>query len=122
VQRVAVCVCVCVCMYLARASFEPTRPNHRETHMTVSSENATPPKSTESRNSNFSVQIQIQPTSRFEFVPRDTGESEFLDLVDCGDVAFSVESVVLIHICIYTYIYIHIYICTYMIGKRPVGR
>jgi len=54
--------------------------------MTLSSENATPLKSTKSRNSDFTVQIQIKPKSQFEFVARDTGESEFLDLVDFGDV------------------------------------
>jgi len=52
--------------------------------MTVSTENATPPKSTKSRDSNASVQIQIKPQSRFEFVPRNSEESEFLDLVDFG--------------------------------------
>jgi len=51
-----------------------------KTHMTDSTENASPPQSTRSRNSDFLVQIQIRPTSRFEFVPQDTEESEFLDL------------------------------------------
>ena len=55
--------------------------------MTDSAENANPPKST-----NSSVQIQINPKFRFEFVPQDTKESEFLDQADFGDVAFSVES------------------------------
>jgi len=54
--------------------------------------NATPPKSTKSSHSNSSVQIQITPKSRFEFVPRDTEESEFLDLVDFGGGAFPVET------------------------------
>jgi len=49
--------------------------------MTVSTENATTPKSTKSRNSNCSVKIQMRPKSEFEFVPRDSEESEFLDLV-----------------------------------------
>jgi len=62
--------------------------------MTDSTEYATLPKSTMSRNSNFSVQIQIRPKSQFEFVPQDTEESEFLDLVDFGDVAISVETVI----------------------------
>ena len=53
-------------------------------HMTVSTENATPPKSTKSRDSNASVQIQIKPQSRFEFVPRNSEESKFLNLVDFG--------------------------------------
>ena len=39
--------------------------------MTVSTENATPPKSTKSRNSNSSVQIQLNPKSKCQFVPRD---------------------------------------------------
>jgi len=50
--------------------------------MTVSTENAIPPQSTKSNNSNSSVQIQIQPRSRFECVPKDTEESENLDMVD----------------------------------------
>jgi len=62
-------------------------------HMTDSTKNAIPPKSTTSRNSNFSVQIQIKPKSQLEFVPRDTERSECLDLVDCGSVAISVETV-----------------------------
>jgi len=32
------------------------------------------PRSTNSRNSNFSVQIQIKPKSQFEFVPQDNSE------------------------------------------------
>jgi len=46
------------------------------------------PTSTVSQNSNFSVQIQIKPNSQFEFVPQDTWESDFLDLVESGGVAF----------------------------------
>jgi len=61
--------------------------------MTLPTENATPPKSTKSRNSNSSVQIQIKSKSQFEFVPRDTEESKVLDLVDFGVVAISVETV-----------------------------
>jgi len=44
---------------------------------------------------------RAQPKSRFEFVPRDTEDSEFLDfkqwlkVADLGDVAFSVENVIL---------------------------
>jgi len=62
--------------------------------MTVFTEIATPPKSTKSRNSNSSVKIQIKPKSHCEFVPRDTEKSEFLDLVDVGGVATSVETVI----------------------------
>jgi len=53
--------------------------------------NATPSKSFKSRNSNFSVQIQIKPMSEFEFALQDT---EKPDLVDFGDVVFSVETVI----------------------------
>ena len=35
----------------------------------------------------------MKPKSQFEFVPRDTEEPEFLDMVDFGDVAFSGETV-----------------------------
>ena len=63
--------------------------------MTISTENATPPKSTKSRIFNSSVKIQIKLKSQFEFVPRDTEESEFLNLVDFGGVAFSVEIVII---------------------------
>jgi len=41
--------------------------------MTDSIQNATPPKSTRSKNS---VHIQIAPNFQFEFVPRDTKESQ----------------------------------------------
>ena len=50
----------------------------------------------------FAVQIQINPKSQFEFVPRDTKESAFLDWVGFGDVAFvafSVETVILERSC-----------------------
>jgi len=40
---------------------------------------------------NFSIRIQIKLKSQFEFVLRDTEEFEFMDLVDFGDVALSVE-------------------------------
>mmetsp|Transcript_5803 Transcript_5803/g.5157 ORF Transcript_5803/g.5157 Transcript_5803/m.5157 type:complete len:97 (-) Transcript_5803:248-538(-) len=46
-----------------------------------------------SLSTNSSVQIQINPKSQFEYLPRNTEESEFLDLVDFGDVAFSVKTV-----------------------------
>jgi len=39
---------------------------------------------------------RAQPKSHFEFVPRDTEESEFLDVVDFRGVAFSVETVILV--------------------------
>jgi len=46
--------------------------------MSVSTKNATLPKSTKLRNSNPAVLIQIQSQSRFEFVPQDTEGSEIL--------------------------------------------
>jgi len=60
--------------------------------MTVSTENTTPPKSTKSKNSNSLVHIQINSKFEIEFAPRDTEKSEFLDLVDFGGAAFSVET------------------------------
>ena len=50
------------------------------------------PKSTISRNSNIPVQIQNLPKFVFQFVPRDTEECEFLELMDFGGVALSVET------------------------------
>ena len=51
----------------------PKGYTHRNgTHMTLSTANATPPKSTISRNSNSSVQPQISSKYQFELVPRDT--------------------------------------------------
>ena len=49
------------------------------------------------QNSNSSVQIQIEPKFQFEFVLRDAETTEFLDLVDFGDIAFSRETVIAIH-------------------------
>jgi len=69
-------------------------PDLRHKHMTISTENVTTPKSTKSRISNSSVQIQIKTKSQLEFVPRDTEKSEFLDLVDFGGVAISMETVI----------------------------
>jgi len=53
--------------------------------MTDSTENATFPKY-QIKNSDSSVQIQLNPKSRFEFVSRYTEESEFRESVDFGDV------------------------------------
>jgi len=47
---------------------------------THSTENAAPPKSTKSRDSNSSVENQIKKKLQFGFVPRDTEESEFLSI------------------------------------------
>ena len=66
---------------------------HHSVRMTVSAEN-TPPKSTKAKSSNSSVQIQIKPKSHLEFVPRDSEEFEFFDLVDFGGVVCSVETVI----------------------------
>jgi len=65
---------------------------------TIPTENATPPKSAKSRNPNYSVQIQMKVKSQIEFVPRDTEESELLDLPDFEGVlvAFSVEIVIMV--------------------------
>jgi len=62
--------------------------------MTDSTEHATPPKSTKSRISDSLVtaQIQTEPKFEFDFVLRDTTKSEFLDVVDFGCVAISVET------------------------------
>jgi len=65
--------------------------------MTDPTENATLPKSTKSRNPNSSVQIQIKLKSQFEFGPRDPKKFEFFDLIDFGDVAISVGTVILCH-------------------------
>ena len=62
--------------------------------MTVSTESATPPKSSKSRHSNSLVQNQIEPKSQFEFVPRDAGKSEFVNLEDFWTVAFPMETVI----------------------------
>ena len=59
--------------------------------MTDSTENATPPKSTESRNSKSVAQIHIKNKSQSEFVPRNTEEFEFVDMVDFGNVAFTMK-------------------------------
>jgi len=83
-------------------------------HLTVSSDNGTPPKSTKSRNSNSWVQFQIKPKSQIEFVPRDTEKTEFLDLVYIGVVAISMETVILT----YTYMKMYTYIkaCIYLLA------
>ena len=62
--------------------------------MTLSTQNTTPPKSTTCRNSNFTVHIQTKSPSQFEFVLRDTKESEYLDLGEFRSLAFAVETVI----------------------------
>jgi len=64
---------------VARVSVCPCTRGHLDTAVqctptTDSTENARPPKSTKSRNSNFSVRIQIKPITQFDFVLRDTEE------------------------------------------------
>jgi len=66
--------------------------------MTDSTDKATPPKSTKSRNSNSPVQIQIKPNFQFECVPRNAEKSEFLDLVGFGGGAIPVETVIYIFV------------------------
>jgi len=53
-------------------------------YMTDSTENATSPKSTKSRNPNSLAQIQIKPKFQFEFVLSDIEKCELFDLVDFG--------------------------------------
>ena len=72
----------------------------RRVYKIDSAEHAPPPKSTKSRFGgiwgypNSSVQTQILLKFQFEFVLRDTEESELLNLLDFGGVAFSVETVI----------------------------
>jgi hypothetical protein len=66
----------------------------RNTDMKVSTEIATPPKSTRSRNSDFSVFRGINQNQDFGLNWICTEELECLDLVDFGVVAFSVEIVI----------------------------
>ena len=42
--------------------------------------------------------FKLNQNFNLKFVPRDTEESEFLDFVEFGDVAFSVETVITCHI------------------------
>ena len=62
--------------------------------MTVSTEIAAPQKSTKSRISEFSVSRDTNSNCDFILIWSNTEEFEFLDLVDFGGVAFSVETVV----------------------------
>ena len=75
--------------------------------MTGSTESATPPESTKSRNLNFSVQIQITPNSRFEFVPWDDEESEIPDIDSRyrGFRGWSMFSPLFIHV---TFLFTHV--------------
>jgi len=62
-------------------------------HITLSTQNEPPPPQfTTTENSDFPVQMQIGPNFQFEFVPRDTKESEFSIFVDFGGGSFAVES------------------------------
>jgi len=62
--------------------------------MTVSTEVATPPTSTKSRNSDFSVSRGTNSQWDFGLIWIFTEEFEFLDLVDFGGVAISVKTVI----------------------------
>jgi len=67
-------------------------------------------------NSNPSIQIQIQPESRFELVPRDTDKSEFLDVVVFGNVAFSVDT---FYMCMSRRVYVCAWVCIYVLICMP---
>jgi len=112
--------------------------------LTVSTENTTHPKSMKSRNSDSPVTRSTNSNRDFDFIPIRTEEFEFLDLVDFGGVAFSVESDMdvlksLLYSCfvyyielllqcvliceplcenksanVYMYIYIYMYLCIYV--------
>jgi len=69
------CVFVCVCAYLHLCVCVWSHPTMMYASRIVCA----------------CVQIQIKMKSQFEFVPRDTEKSVFLDLVHFGDVAFSVD-------------------------------
>jgi len=56
-------------------------------------------KSTKSRNPDSSVHLGTNPKSPFEFVLRDSEESEFLDLADCHTVINSDILNMLVHAC-----------------------
>ena len=56
----------------------------RDPHMTVSTENAPPPKFAKNGNSDSLVKIQMRPIFLREFVPRDTKEFKFPVFVDIG--------------------------------------
>ena len=62
--------------------------------MTHSTANATPPKSSKLRESNSVANNSNDTKFESEFVPRDSKESEFLNLVDFGEVVISVETVI----------------------------
>jgi len=62
--------------------------------MKVSDENATPPKSTKSRNLISSVHFPFLPFFLLSFEPQDTQKSGFSILVDFGSVAISVKTVI----------------------------
>jgi len=83
---VHVCVDLCVCVY------GYIRPSICGEYITDSI--AIPLISTKFKNSNSSVQIKIKSKSQFVVVLRDTEKSEFLDLVDLGNVACTLETVI----------------------------
>jgi len=61
--------------------------------MNVSSEIATHPKPSKSRNSDVLVSRSTNSNQNFGLISICTEEFEFLDLVDCGREAFSDETV-----------------------------
>ena len=85
------CVAVCYVLVHTCAMMLWTWSNTATIHDNFT-KNVTPPKPTKSRNSDFTVKIQIK--SKSQFVLRNTEESKFLEFEDFGGVAFSVESII----------------------------
>ena len=72
--------------------------------MTVCSENATPTKSSESRNSNHLVKIQFKQKSGSEILPRCTAKSRISIWRSSTSTG---NCLVYLYIRVYTYTYIH---------------
>ena len=93
-QCVAVCCSVLQCVAVCCSLLQCVASHFMcalSVSMPDSTENATPPKSTKSKDSDFSVQIEIGP--RFEFhLYREIPRIRSLSLVDFRGVAFSVET------------------------------
>jgi len=81
------------CMYLRLQSSHSIRNLQRQPRITPSTQNVTSPKCTKSRNSDSSVSRGTNSNCDFFVIWLCSEEFESLDLVDFGDVAFSVECV-----------------------------